>query len=158
MSRGSKVANLRSSRETTATPRLTRQASLPATKGPFRGVVFRLKIATMHPGYREVAITPRFDVEGFIEEARGASDRAFAIMVVAVVDEMLGRLLRASLIENPKLVDELLSGFGPLATLHEEKTRNGIYSTLRNRRLRGPRQNTDFLALRQAQLYSSLLE
>ena len=29
--------------------------------------------------------------------------------------------------------------------LIEEKTRNGIYSTLRNRRLRGPRQNTDFL-------------
>ena len=44
-----------------------------------------------------------------------------------------------------------------IALLDEEKTRNGIYSTLRNRRLRGPRQNTDFLALRQAQLYSSLL-
>ena len=64
--------------------------------------------------------------------------------------------------KTPMAAFQTLLGLGtqhaPTPYAHiEEKTRNGIYSTLRNRRLRGPRQNTDFLALRQAQLYSSLL-
>ena len=51
-----------------------------------------------------------------LEEFQAESDRGCALLGAAFLDEQLRVLLEAFLVDDPKRIGKLLSGFGPLAT------------------------------------------
>jgi len=58
------------------------------------------------------------EITEWFSTASNLSQRAIAVMAAADLDQELDTLLRAFFIDNTKLADELLSGIGPLTTLH----------------------------------------